>query len=118
MLQEDQVIYWYRVYPKSIACSQGALPRNSDFPADAVFAFSLLKSAGTIRLTVGDSTASFDAPAGVALGSVPFSTVDAQSPVVEIVRNGTTVKNGTGAKAISTSSCDYYNFNPLVGIVQ
>lgn len=111
-------MYWYRAYPKAISCSEGDLPRNSALPADAVFAFSMLTSAATITLTVGDSTASFDAPAGVAIGSVPFSTEDAQTPVISIVRNGATVKSGTGAKAISTSSCPYYNFNPFVGIIQ
>ncbi|KAE9402282.1 glycoside hydrolase family 71 protein [Gymnopus androsaceus JB14] len=117
-ITEDQVVYWYRAYPKAITCSEGDLPRNSDFPSDSVFAFSMLTSAATITLTVGDSTASFDAPAGIAIGSVPFSTEDAQSPVIEIVRNGATVKSGTGAIAISTTSCAYYNFNPLVGIVE
>lgn len=111
-------MYWYRAYPKAITCSEGDLPRNSDFPSDSVFAFSMLTSAATITLTVGDSTASFDAPAGIAIGSVPFSTEDAQSPVIEIVRDGATVKSGTGAIAISTTSCAYYNFNPLVGIVE
>ncbi|KAJ3899887.1 glycoside hydrolase family 71 protein [Lentinula edodes] len=117
-ITEDQVVYWYRAYPKAIACSEGDLPRNSAYPADAVFAFSMLTSPATITLTVGDSTASFDASAGVAIGSVPFSTQDAQTPVISIVRDGIIVKSGAGAKAISTSSCPYYNFNPLVGIVQ
>ncbi|KAJ3840950.1 glycoside hydrolase family 71 protein [Lentinula raphanica] len=117
-ITEDQVVYWYRAYPKAITCSEGDLPRNSEYPADAVFAFSMLTSPATITMTVGDSTASFDADAGVAIGSVPFSTQDGQTPVISIVRDGTTVKSGTGAKVISTSSCPYYNFNPLVGIVQ
>ncbi|KAJ3985552.1 glycoside hydrolase family 71 protein [Lentinula detonsa] len=117
-ITEDQVVYWYRAYPKAITCSEGDLPRNSEYPADAVFAFSMLTSPATITLTVGDSSASFNASAGVAIGSVPFSTQDAEMPVISIVRDGTTVKSGTGTKAISTSSCPYYNFNPLVGIVQ
>ncbi|KIK69895.1 glycoside hydrolase family 71 protein [Collybiopsis luxurians FD-317 M1] len=117
-ITEDQVVYWYRAYPKAITCSQGDLPRNSAFPADAVFAFSMLTSDATIALAVGDSQASFNASAGVAIGSVAFSMEDGQHPVISIIRDGTTVKSGTGAKAISTSSCPYYNFNPLVGIVQ
>jgi len=116
-ITKDQVVYWYRAFPKAITCSEGDLPRNSDFPADAVFAYSMLSSPATVVLTVGDNSMSFDVSAGVAIGSVPFSTEDGQLPVISIMRNGATVKSGTGAKAISTSSCPYYNFNPLVGIV-
>ncbi|KAF9068620.1 glycoside hydrolase family 71 protein [Rhodocollybia butyracea] len=116
-ITKDQVVYWYRAFPKAIACSGGDLPRNSDFPADAVFAYSMLTSPATVVLTVGDNSMSFDVSAGVAIGSVPFSTEDGQLPVISIMRNGATVKSGTGAKAINTSSCPYYNFNPLVGIV-
>ncbi|KAJ3873827.1 glycoside hydrolase family 71 protein [Lentinula edodes] len=117
-ITEDRVVYWYRVYPNSITCSQGQLPRNSPFPEDAVFAFTMLTAAAHITLTVGESTTTFLAQEGVGIGSVPFSKTDGQKPEIKIVRNGQTVKSGTGSKAISTTSCDYYNFNPFVGVVQ
>ncbi|KAJ4471955.1 glycoside hydrolase family 71 protein [Lentinula aciculospora] len=116
-ITEDYVVYWYRAYPKDINCSQGGLPKNSAFPQDAVFAFSMLKAAANITLTVGDSTATFHADKGVAIGSVPFSKQDGQKPKIKIMRHGQTVKSGTGSKAISTTSCAYYNFNVLVGVV-
>ncbi|KAJ3737771.1 glycoside hydrolase family 71 protein [Lentinula guzmanii] len=116
-IEEDKVIYWYRVHPKSITCSQGALPRNSQFPEDAVFAFSMLKSSANISLTIGESTTTYDSGKGVAIGSVPFSQKDGQKPVIKIMRDGQTVKSGTGSKTINTTNCDYYNFNTFVGVV-
>lgn len=78
----------------------------------------MLTAAAHITLTVGESTTTFLAQEGVGIGSVPFSKTDGQKPEIKIVRNGQTVKSGTGSKAISTTSCDYYNFNPLVGVVE
>lgn len=116
ILQEDRVIYWYRTHPKSATCSQGTLPRNSNFPADIVVAFSMLTSPAKITLDIGSSHAEFNAPAGVAIGSVPFSKEDNQTPSFGIVRDGKTVKSGKGGKAV-TKACEYYNFNPTVGAI-
>ncbi|KAG7098259.1 hypothetical protein E1B28_000221 [Marasmius oreades] len=69
-----------------------------------------------IRLTLAGVHTQFDASAGVAIGMAPFPSQDNVTPSFKIVRNGVTVKSGSGAKAI-TNSCPYYNFNPTVGSI-
>ncbi|KAJ6465603.1 glycoside hydrolase family 71 protein [Mycena vitilis] len=113
----DTVVFWYRAHPKLATCSGGFPPRMATFPADAVFALSLLATPATISLDIGSSHAQFDAGVGAALGSVNFPVEDGQIPFIQIVRDGTTVKSAHGSVSV-TESCDWYNFNPYVGVVQ
>jgi hypothetical protein len=115
-IQDDQIIFWYRSHPKGVTCTTGDLPRNADFPADAIFALALLSSPANISLDVGSSHSEFLANAGATLGSVPFPTEDSQIPYLQIIRGGTQVKAGYGSMYI-TDACDYYNFNPWVGVI-
>jgi len=110
--QKDQVVFWYRVYPKGITCSMGSLPRNAAYPADAIFALALLTDTATISLDVGSSHAEFGAGPGVTMGSVPFPVEDAQVPYIQIIRNGSKIADGYGSKSIEQAGCNYYNFNP------
>ncbi|KAH9833684.1 glycoside hydrolase family 71 protein [Rhodofomes roseus] len=114
---DDQVIFWYRGWPKDTTCSTGSLPRNYEYPVDAVFALSLLSSEATVGLYIGSNSFTWDAPAGASIGSVPFPSEDAQIPYIEIVRDGTTTKSGYGSLNVTQSDCSYYNFNPWVGII-
>lgn len=77
----------------------------------------LLSSPATVSLKIGSNSYSWDAEAGVSIGSVAFPTEDAVAPTVAIVRDGTTVKSGTGSKTVNKSGCTYYNFNPIVNVV-
>lgn len=113
LVQTDEVVFWYRGYPKAISCSTGTEPRNSDFPVDAVFALAMLKDTATVQLTVGENTVSFTAGPGLTLGSVPFSTKDQQTPSVSVSRNGTTVVQGSGGRPINTTACDYCKISPI-----
>jgi glucan endo-1,3-alpha-glucosidase len=54
--------------------------------------------------------------AGVFFGSVPFPVEDAQIPYFQIKRNGAKIKDGYGSVYV-TNSCDFYNFNPFVGLI-
>ncbi|KII85524.1 glycoside hydrolase family 71 protein [Plicaturopsis crispa FD-325 SS-3] len=112
----NEVVYWYRTHPKGVTCSGGTKPRNSDFPADEVFALAILKDNATFSIDVGSTHVTFDVPAGVTLRSAPFSSDASQTPVIKILQSGTAIASGTGAKAI-TQNCTYYNFNPIVGSV-
>ncbi|KZT71491.1 glycoside hydrolase family 71 protein [Daedalea quercina L-15889] len=114
----DQVVFWYRGWPKATSCSTGSPPRNSDFPVDAVFALSLLSSEATVGLYIGSNSFSWDAPAGASMGSVPFPSEDSQIPYIAISRDGNTTKSGYGSLYVQQSDCSYYNFNPYVGIVE
>ncbi|KZT25212.1 glycoside hydrolase family 71 protein [Neolentinus lepideus HHB14362 ss-1] len=112
----DTVVFWYRSHPKNVTCSGGLLPRNSDFPVDAVFAMAILSDTATISLDIGSSHSQFNAGPGVTMGSVPFPTEDSQIPYIQILRNGTQVASGYGSMSV-TQSCSYYNFNPFVGSI-
>ncbi|KAI0322382.1 glycoside hydrolase family 71 protein [Amylostereum chailletii] len=115
-VKKDQIVYWYRLHPKDAVCTTPTKPRNSEFPADAVFGFALLTDAATVALDMGTNHFEWDAPAGVSIGQVKFSSEDGQAPRVQAVRGGSTILDGTGSTAV-TQSCATYNFNPFVGVV-
>ncbi|KAG8748618.1 hypothetical protein FRC10_000009 [Ceratobasidium sp. 414] len=115
-ITNDQIVFWYRSHPKAVACSQGDVPRNSQYPADAVFAFALLTSPATVTLDIGSKHFQWNAQAGTSMGSVPFPPEDAQIPYFQIIRNGVKTKDGYGSVYV-TNSCSIYNFNPLVGVI-
>ncbi|KAJ7266343.1 glycoside hydrolase family 71 protein [Mycena rebaudengoi] len=113
----DVVVFWYRAHPKSVSCNGGWLPRMSTFPADQIFAVSLLSTPATISLDVGSTHSQFTGNVGATLGSINFPTEDSQIPFIQIIRNGVTAKSGLGSVFI-TRSCSWYNFNPFVGVIQ
>jgi glucan endo-1,3-alpha-glucosidase len=89
----------------------------ASFPADAVFAMSLLGTPATISLDIGSTHTKFNASVGATLGSVNFPVEDSQIPFIQIIWNGQAVKSGYGSVAV-TQNCSWYNFNPFVGIVE
>ncbi|KAK6432630.1 hypothetical protein LTR95_011201 [Oleoguttula sp. CCFEE 5521] len=118
----DQVIYWYRVHPKDASCYYGSSTaiKNANMPADAMFAWALVKDSATISMTVGSNqyhTFTADG-SGPAMGQVPFPSDlgSGVTPEVAIVRNGQTIYTGKGSQTIS-SSCQWQNFNPNVNLV-
>ncbi|CUA78426.1 hypothetical protein RSOLAG22IIIB_13134 [Rhizoctonia solani] len=113
----DQVVFWYRKNPKDVTCAQGDRPRNSQYPADAVFALALLTSPATVTLDIGSKRFQWNAPAGTSMGSVPFPPEDSQIPYLQIIRNGVKVKDGYGSLYVTTSCPGVYNFNPFVGVI-
>ncbi|KAH7908228.1 glycoside hydrolase family 71 protein [Hygrophoropsis aurantiaca] len=113
----DEVVFWYRAYPKDITCSTGSLPRNSDFPEDAVFALAMLTQTATVTLAIGSNEVNFTAGPGITMGSVPFPPEDQQIPYIEISRNGQKVVDGYGSMYVNQTGCTYYNFNPWVGSI-
>lgn len=123
-ITEDQIVYWYRVHPKAAVCLSGSenAVRNKNFPADAVFAWALVKDAATISMSLGSNQYwTFEADSsGPATGIVPFPldelTGDGAAPEVAIMRDGGLAGWGKGAQAISWD-CGYQNFNPFVGVV-
>jgi len=116
-IETDQVVVWYRLHPKGAVCSTPTLPRNSQFPADAVFGFALLTSPATVTMDIGlNNHFQWDAPAGVSIGSVPFPQQDSQIPFIQIIRNGNVVTNGYGSGYV-TQDCATYNFNAFVDVI-
>lgn len=115
----DQVVFWYRVHPKSTICLGGGSVRNADLPNDAVYAWALVQSEADITLTVGGNSATFKADgSGPVMQVVSFPaalTGSGVTPSVTIERDGDTVATATGTAAISTD-CAWQNFNPVVNL--
>ncbi|KAL0955994.1 hypothetical protein HGRIS_002171 [Hohenbuehelia grisea] len=117
VIQDDQVVVWYRLHPKNAVCSTPSKPRNSQFPADAIFGFAMLKSPATVTMDIGlNNHVEWNAPAGVSLGQVPFPQQDSQIPFIQIIRNNNVELSGFGS-AFVTQSCQTYNFNAFIDVV-
>jgi glucan endo-1,3-alpha-glucosidase len=118
LLQSDQVIMWYREYPKNATCATGNVPRNSQYPADAVFAYALLSYPATITLDIGSNNHfQWDAPAGASMGQVPFPHEDNQIPYIQVVRDDAVAKSGYGSLYVTKECNGIYNFNFFVGAI-
>ncbi|KAG7443601.1 glycoside hydrolase family 71 protein [Guyanagaster necrorhizus] len=115
-ITEDQVVFWYRIHPRDTTCSGGTQPRMYDFPADAVFALAMLAEDGTVAVDIGNTSHTECTASGgqLIMGITYFPSEDNQTPAVSLIRNGATV-NSTNGQQVITTSCSYYNFNPVVG---
>lgn len=78
----------------------------------------MLATPATVTIDIGlNNHFEWNAPAGVSIGSVPFPQQDSQIPYFQVIRGGAKVKDGYGSMYVK-KTCDYYNFNPFVGIIQ
>ena len=126
-ITSDQLIYWYRPQPKTVNCdatdtcmagTEGenyyiGKPNGWNTLSDSVFVVALLKSAGTVQVTSGNSKKSFEAPAGASIHMAPMGT---GKQTFALSRNGQNVLSGTSAKDIINGCvCGLYNFNAYVG---
>ncbi|OIW29271.1 glycoside hydrolase family 71 protein [Coniochaeta ligniaria NRRL 30616] len=117
---QDQLIYWYRPTPKSVNCdatdtTTGGRPDGWDQMSDSVFVVALLTSAGTVTVTSGSNTVSFNAPAGATAFQVPMG-VGAQT--FTLTRRSTTLLSGRSLRDVSNvCPCGIYNFNAYVGML-
>lgn len=122
-ISSDQLFYWYRPQPMNVNCDATdtcmnpapnpdyyiGKPNGYQTVSDRVFVVSLLTSPGTITVTSGGNTQTFNAPAGGASFSVPMG-VGQQS--FSLSRGGSTVLSGTSLKDIINGCvCGLYNFN-------
>ncbi|KAL0572293.1 hypothetical protein V5O48_009675 [Marasmius crinis-equi] len=127
----DQVIYWYRIIPKSLNCDSTdttmgngnnasgdffrGRPNGYQTLADNVFVVSFLTSPGTVTVNSGGTLYAFNAPQGASAFSVPFRV---GSQRFALVRNGREVMGATSLKVIqNTCPCGLYNYNAYVGMV-
>ena len=130
-IQSDQLIYWYRPTLKSASCDSTdtcekpwpsstpnanyftGKPNGYDTMSDSVFVVALLTSAGTVTVTSGSTTKTFNAKAGANSFQVPMG-VGKQS--FSLTRGGQAVLSGDSLKEIvSDCVCGIYNFNAYVG---
>lgn len=128
-ITDDQIIYWYRPTLRGLDCDATdttMVPANNasgnyfegrpngwQDMEDSVFVVAMLTSAGTVTVTSGGTTQSFNAPAGASAYQVDMQ-VGQQS--FSLTRGGQTVLSGTSLKDISSICiCGIYNFNAYVG---
>lgn len=94
------------------------MPRNSQYPADAVFAFALLASPATVSIDIGSNNHyEWNASAGASIGQVPFPTEDNQIPYFQVLRNSAVTKSGYGSLYVTQECTGIYNFNFWVGSI-
>ncbi|EHK20485.1 glycoside hydrolase family 71 protein [Trichoderma virens Gv29-8] len=131
-VQNEQLVYWYRRNLKALDCD--ATDTTSNRPAnngsgnyfmgrpdgwqtmdDTVYVAALLKTAGTVTVTSGGTTQTFQGNAGANLFQIPASIGQQK---FALSRNGQTVFSGTSLMDITNvCSCGIYNFNPYVGTI-
>lgn len=107
---EEKLVYWYRPTPKA-AC--GGFD-GIDTLQDAVFVVAMLQSAGTVTVTSGGNTQTFNAPAGASAYQVNMGT---GAQTFTLSRNGATVISGKGGLDIS-ENCSPINLNAYVGVAK
>lgn len=125
----DQLIYWYRPTLKSASCDSTdncetapsspnvnyfiGKPNGYDTMQDDVFVVALLTSPGTVQVTSGANSQSFNANAGPNIFQVNMGT-GKQS--FSLTRGGQKILCGDSPKdIISECVCGIYNFNAFVG---
>ena len=113
-VDEEKLIYWYR--PSKVGdCAKPIEGKES--LQDAVFAVALLKSPGTVTITSGGTTQTFEAKAGAQAFQVPMAY---GKQTFSLKRSGKDVFSSTGAKEISASNCPVAktNLNAFVGVAK
>jgi hypothetical protein len=128
-ITDDQLIYWHRPSAKSIDCdatdttmvaaSNGSgnyfqgRPDGWESMKDNVFVVSLLTAPGTVSVTSGDNTQTFEAPAGASVFEVTMGVGQQQ---FALTRDSKEVFSGTSLREVTDSCiCGIYNFNAYVG---
>lgn len=131
-IQNEELVYWYRRNLKGLNCD--ATDTTYNRPAnnasgnyfegrpdgwetmdDAVYVAAFLKSAGTVTVTSGGTTQSFQGNAGANIFQVPASLGQQK---FALTRNGQTVFSGVSLMDITdVCACGIYNFNTYVGTV-
>jgi glucan endo-1,3-alpha-glucosidase len=106
----DQVFYFYRLHPKTIAGKRGR-PRNADQLQDQIYVTAFLKSPATLLIEVGDKKSTFDLSAGVNHVS---SDIAIGTPRFTLLREGVEVASKDAEFPISAENA-WSNFNYFSG---
>ena len=110
-------MWYFRIFPKDITCSSGTIPRNRDLVSDSIFAWVGLTSPATVRIDAGNSTGSYDLPAGPHVVGIPFPTSNNETPYFQIIRDGAQVVSGHATWSIKRDGCEFYDMNARVGVI-
>lgn len=123
IVEHDIVVMWHRVHPKNAVCTNGTTQvRNSQNPADAVFAWAVTAEDRTIAMNVGSNsnwtfTTSSNTPI---MNMVPFPADLGQgiTPSVSILgpKGKPTYSVKSGCEI--TPNCTWADFNPCAVLLQ
>ncbi|KAL9581760.1 MAG: hypothetical protein Q9212_003698 [Teloschistes hypoglaucus] len=128
-IKTDQIIYWYRPTLKSASCDSTdntmkpinnpsenffpGRPNGADSMSDAIFVVALLQQAGTVKVSSGANSQTFNGQAGANVWAVNMGV---GKQTFSLTRGGQTVLSGSSLKDISANCiCGIYNFNAYVG---
>ena len=128
-ITQDELIYWYRPTMRTLNCDSTdttmvsapnasgnyfmGRPNGWESMSDSVFIVSMLTAPGTVSVSSGGNSQTFNAPAGASLWTVPMGL---GSQKFGLQRNGAQVMSVTSLKDISdVCPCGIYNFNAYVG---
>ncbi|CAI6334123.1 unnamed protein product [Periconia digitata] len=108
-IEEEKLVYWYRTsrvadFPKAI--------EGKETLRDSVFVVAHLKSAGTVTVTSGSTSQTFEAQAGASAFEVPMGY---GQQTFKLSRGGQDVFSGTGKKQITNQGT---NLNAYVGVAK
>lgn len=118
-IAQDELFYFYRLHPKSLAVTVNAAdaaaglgrPGGADSLLDNVFVTAFLTRPATLTIHSGEQSKSYDLPAGVNHVSMPFA---AGPQRFELQREGKVVIRKTGEHAISATD-GFSRFNYFAG---
>lgn len=128
---EDQIVYWYRPTLSTVECDSTdntmggdssnnasgnyfiGKPNGYQQLSDSVFVVTMLTADGSLTVTSGNNTQTFEAKAGVNTFQVDMGTGQQK---FSLTRDSKTVLSGTSLKEIQDECiCGIYNFNAYVG---
>jgi hypothetical protein len=121
VIERDAIHYFYRLFPKALATHAGppaaanpSRPLNADTLEDRIFVTTFLREPADLTIHSGDHKARFHLPAGVNHVSISFA---AGQPRFVLQRNGVTVLDHTGERAIATPDAGdmHVSFNYFTG---
>ncbi|KAE8447465.1 hypothetical protein EG329_010738 [Mollisiaceae sp. DMI_Dod_QoI] len=126
-ISRDQMQYWYHPAPTAGGSTCGVVGNNADqdqtelspnlVVEDGVFFSALLSSAAEVHVQIGGSPVTvYQGSEGINHWSQPFNG-QTGVPTFSVVRNGATVKSGTGIAITSTTTLSNgcTNYNAWVG---
>lgn len=109
-IRSDQVFYFYRLHPKTIAGKRGR-PRNADQLQDQIYVTAFLKSPATLVVEAGGKKSTFDLLSGVHHVSADMAM---GTPRFTLLREGVEIGSKAGELSIGAENA-WGNFNYFSG---
>ncbi|GMF73179.1 unnamed protein product [Aspergillus oryzae] len=116
IIEQDELVYWYRPTPKNVACTNDPLPQPNgvNMLHDSVFVATMLTKPATLTVTSGSNPpVSIEVPAGIVTSNISMG-VGVQK--FSVARGGQSIMSGQGGLEIK-DNCRHWNYNVYTGSV-